>query len=187
MVEVLAQPPPDLSRVVVLGCSGSGKSTLAHALAQKLDAPWVQLDALYWGPNWQPRPQREFLESVAAAVSAPQWVVDGNYRQTREIVWPRATALVWLNFGFVKVFTRSFRRTMRRAARREVIFSGNRESFWRTFTSRESILWWVVTSYRRRRAEFSALKRSDQYPNVEWIELRRNDEVRRFLDSAIRA
>ena len=46
MVEVLAQPAPDLSRVVVLGCSGSGKSTLAHALAQKLDAPWVQLDAL---------------------------------------------------------------------------------------------------------------------------------------------
>jgi len=62
MVEVLAAREIDLSRVVVLGCSGSGKSTLAHALAQKLDAPWVQLDALYWGPNWQPRPQREFLE-----------------------------------------------------------------------------------------------------------------------------
>jgi adenylate kinase family enzyme len=179
MVEVLDQI--DFARVAVLGCSGSGKSTLARTLAQRLDAPWVQLDALYWGPHWQPRPHEEFLADVAAAVAEPRWVVDGNYRATRDIVWPRLTALVWLNFGFVTVFARALRRTLRRGVTREVIFSGNRESLWRTFTSRESILWWVVTSYARRRREFSALKGAG-YPGVPWFELRRSREVRRFLD-----
>jgi adenylate kinase family enzyme len=172
----------DFSRVAVLGCSGSGKSTLARALARKLDAPWVQLDELYWAPQWRPRPERDFLDDVAAAVAGPRWVVDGNYRVTRDIVWPRVTALVWLNLGFVSVFARAFRRTMWRGVTREAIFSGNRESLWRTFTSRDSILWWVVTSYARRRREFAGLKLAG-YPGAPWFELRRAREVSRFLAS----
>lgn len=170
-----------LARVVVVGCSGSGKSTLAQALAATFAAPWVQLDALYWGPRWQPRPEADFLHDVDAATRGPRWVVDGNYRRTRDIVWPRATALVWLNYGFATVFGRSLRRTVARGVTSEVLFSGNRESLWRAFTSRESILWWVITSHARGRRDYRALAAGTRFPGLAWYELRRPVDATRFL------
>jgi adenylate kinase family enzyme len=42
-----------VKRVNVKGSSGSGKSTFARELAAKLDLPYVELDALHHGPNWE--------------------------------------------------------------------------------------------------------------------------------------
>ncbi len=44
----------------VVGTSGSGKSTLARRLAHRLELPWIELDRLYWRPNWQARRMRHF-------------------------------------------------------------------------------------------------------------------------------
>jgi adenylate kinase family enzyme len=179
--EGLAPDAATLARVVVVGCSGSGKTTFARHLAGALGAPHVELDALHWGPDWEPRPPEDFLRDTGTATAGARWVVDGNYRATRDIVWPRATAVVWLNLPFPMVFGRVLRRTLRRVATRETLWAGNRESLWRTVASRESILWWVLTSYRRRRREFAALRRTGAYPHLAWYELRRPRESARFL------
>lgn len=168
-------------RVVVLGMSGAGKSSLARQLATKLAVPHVELDALFWGPEWTPKPAATFRELTHAAVSAPGWVVDGNYSSVRDIVWPRATIAVWLNLPFPIVLWRVFWRTMRRLLRREALWHGNRESFPRTFLSRESILWWVITAHGRRRREFALLRDSAQFQNLKWVELRCPAEVEGFL------
>lgn len=173
-----------LARVVVVGCSGSGKTTFAHRLATLAGAPHVELDALYWGPGWQPRPAAEFLRDADAATTGACWVVDGNYRQTRDLVWPRATAVVWLNLGFPTVFGRALSRTLRRVAMRESLFAGNRETLWRTFATRESLLWWVITTHRRRAQEFRALRASGAYPGLAWYELTRPQDGARFLANA---
>jgi adenylate kinase family enzyme len=169
------------ARVVVVGCSGSGKSTFARTLAAALDAPWVELDALYWAPQWQPRPESEFLLLTDEATSGPAWVVDGNYRRVRSIVWPRATAIVWLNFGFPRVFGRVLARTVRRAWTDEVLFSGNRESLRKSFLSRDSILWWTITQFRRYRREYAALMRDGGAAHAAWHELRTPREAEALL------
>lgn len=174
-------PSEALARVVVVGCSGSGKTTLARRLAAGTGAAHVELDALFWGPGWQPRPGADFLRDVDAATAGARWVVDGNYAQTRAIVWPRATAVVWLNLRFSTVFGRALRRTLRRVATREALYAGNRESFLRTFASRESLLWWVITSYRRRTREFRALQAGDAYPGLAWLELTHPRECASFV------
>ncbi len=176
--------PGTLARVVVVGCSGSGKTTLAQRLAAITGAPHVELDALYWAADWQPRPPVDFLRDTDAATAGERWVIDGNYRPTRDIVWPRATAVVWLNLGFPTVFGRALRRTLRRVATRETLFAGNRETLLRTFASRESLLWWVMTSYRRRRREFRALRASGAYSNLAWHEITRPRECSKFLARA---
>ncbi|WP_262355798.1 shikimate kinase, partial [Klebsiella pneumoniae] len=45
----------------VVGTSGSGKSTLARRLAHRLELPWIELDRLYWRPNWQGAPDEAFF------------------------------------------------------------------------------------------------------------------------------
>jgi cytidylate kinase len=40
------------SRVAVIGSTGSGKTMMARELAQRLGVTHVELDSLYWGPDW---------------------------------------------------------------------------------------------------------------------------------------
>ena len=104
-----------MKRVVVIGSSCSGKTTLARRLAQVLNAPHVELDALHWGPNWTERPTEVLREAVSERVAGDSWVVDGNYTKVQDIVWPRATDAVWLNYPFPLVFGRALWRTLSRA------------------------------------------------------------------------
>jgi adenylate kinase family enzyme len=146
-----------------------------------MDCPQVELDNLHWGPDWTERSEEEFRALTRTAVAGARWVVDGNYRVVRDIVWPRAGAVVWLNYPFRTVLWRVFVRSLQRMTTRKVLWSGNRESFRRTFLSRDSILLWVITAYHRRRREYAALRASGAFPHIEWIELRGPAETSHFL------
>lgn len=52
-------------RILVVGTSGAGKSRLAGQLAAALGVPHVELDALYWGPDWTPRPRADSRPACA--------------------------------------------------------------------------------------------------------------------------
>jgi adenylate kinase family enzyme len=141
-------------RVAVIGTSCSGKSTLAAALAAELDAPHIELDAHYWGPNWTPIDGAQFRQRIDEQTSQPRWVCDGNYSVIRDLVWRRADTIVWLNYSFPVVFGRALRRTISRCITRSTIFSGNRESFRMSFLSRDSILLWVVRTHHAHQREY---------------------------------
>jgi adenylate kinase family enzyme len=177
-------------RVVVIGTSCSGKTTLARRISRALEVPHVELDALNWGPNWSERPTEDLRQEVRERVSRAGWVVDGNYSKVQDIVWPLATDVVWLNYHFLPVFVRAVRRTLRRVLAHEELFGGCRESVRSTFFSRDSILWWVITSHRRRRRQYERLFDEGTFPQVRLTELRRPSEAEtlaRRLESAGRA
>ena len=69
----------------VVGTSGSGKSTLARRPAHRLELPRIELDRLYWRPNWQGAPDEAFFAAIAAATATPGWVLDGNYNRSRSV------------------------------------------------------------------------------------------------------
>ena len=69
-------------RINVLGTSGSGKSTFSKKLADKLNVPYVQLDELFWKPNWTESSDEELFPKLEKAVSSDEWVLDGNYTRT---------------------------------------------------------------------------------------------------------
>lgn len=172
-----------MDRVVVIGTSCSGKSTFAHRLAEIIDAPWYELDRLHWLPGWEPRPLDEFRRLVAEKVSRDRWVIDGNYGgKVRNIVWPRASHIAWLNYSFPIIFSRALRRTMKRLWTKEILFSGNQES-WRTqFFKRDSILLWVITSFGRRRREYPEILKIPAYAHLKVFDFRHPAEAEEFLD-----
>lgn len=177
----MSHPLPDSPRVVVIGSSCAGKTTFSRALAERRSCTVVDLDDLFWGPGWTPRPQDEFFALAADAAAGEAWVVAGNYGIVRDILWSRATTIVWLNFSLPVVLWRGLRRTTARVVSREELFQGNRESFRRAFLSRESILWWIVSTFDRRRRAFEQLRASAQYPQLAWLEARTPREAALLL------
>jgi adenylate kinase family enzyme len=116
-----------MRRVSVVGISGSGKTTLARRLAAALEVPHVELDAIFHQPGWTELPVDEFRRRVGDEVAADGWVVDGNYRAVRDLVWAAADTVVWLDRPRAVVIRRLIARTARRSITREELWNGNRE------------------------------------------------------------
>jgi adenylate kinase family enzyme len=144
-------------RIVVIGISGSGKSTLARNLATRLGVKYVEIDALYWRPNWTGITTEQLREQVQRVVAEDAWVIDGNYSGVRPYIWARATTIIWLDYSLPVVMTRLIRRTTRRIVRREELWAGNRESIRKTLFSKKSILWWSFSHYKPNRQKYPAL------------------------------
>src|SRR4051794_28473366 len=88
-------------RILILGRTGSGKTTLARQLAAALHVPHIELDSLYFGPDLSTAPLPVLRERTSAAVAGERWVTDGNKRAVRDLVWPRADTIVWLDYPFL--------------------------------------------------------------------------------------
>jgi adenylate kinase family enzyme len=145
-----------MKRVAVIGTTGSGKTTLARRLAEQTGLRVVELDALFWGRDWQPAPVELFRYRVECETSDGGWIVVGNYGQVRDLVWRPADTLIWLDLPLPLVMWRLLRRTVRRVTTQEKLWgTGNTESWRNAFFSRDSILLWALKTHRRNRQKFA--------------------------------
>jgi adenylate kinase family enzyme len=172
-----------MQRVSVIGVTGAGKTTLAAALAAKLQAPHVELDALHWEPNWTMAELHVFRRRVASHIAADRWVIDGNYSKVRDLVWGRADTVVWLDYPFAVTFARLLRRTFARVWSGQELWNGNRERFAEQFLSRDSLLAWAIKTHPKYRATFPMLFADESYGHLRVVRLRRPREAQRWLSS----
>ena len=163
--------PETLNRIVVIGSSGSGKSTLARQLSRVLCVTHVELDAIRHGPNWTETPDELFREKIAVAIQGERWVADGNYTAAQDVLWPRATTLVYLDYSVLVVMRRLVARTLRRNIRREVLWNGNRENILDNLKifSNESVIAYSFRNHWRRRRQFTRSFRRPEYAHIQKI------------------
>lgn len=172
-------------RIVVVGATGCGKSTLAERLAQKLGLTYIELDALYWKPNWVGSSDEAFRAKVEAATRAPAWALAGNYRAVRDIVWPRAEAVIWLDYPFLLILGRLLRRIWLRWRTQELMWGTNRETFWVHFKlwSDDSLVKWLFKTYWRRKREYPDLFARPENVHLQVYRFRHPPEAQAWLDS----
>lgn len=145
-----------MQRVVIVGTSGAGKTTLGKELAKRLDAPFIELDALHWLEGWTPNPA--FADEVAVLLTGPAWVVDGNYnRQVQSAILSRADTLIWLDYSLGTKLWRLLRRSLRRTLTHEVLWNGNTETLKGQFFSRDSLFVWLFQTHWKQRRRYEAL------------------------------
>jgi adenylate kinase family enzyme len=169
-----------MQRINVVGTSCSGKTTVARTLASRLGLPHVELDALFWGPDWTPVPSDLFRARVAEAVAGDEWVLDGGYAIVRDLTWHRVDTVVWLDYPMPLVFWRYLRRTISRIRTGREFWpgTGNRESL-RHALARDSLAWWIVSTHRPRRRRLVAELAAR--PDIAVIRLRSPAATRRWL------
>ena len=168
-------------RIAVLGATGSGKTTFARDLAELLDIVHIELDAIYWGPNWTHCEPENFLAQTKAVLQADGWVVDGNYTTIRDLVWREADTVVWLNYPLLIVLRQLFGRTVRRTVRKEVLWNGNIESWREQFLSTESLFVYAVRHTFKHRRRYRWLFQDPEYTHLQMIELRSPGQTRDWL------
>ena len=160
------------------GTSGSGKTTVAGRIAAALGVPHIEIDALFHGPGWVPRPT--FEADVHRFAATPAWVTEWQYTAVRDHLADRADLLVWLDLPRSLVMRQVVRRTVARRLRRERLWNGNTEPPFRTIlTDREHIVRWAWTTHHGNAERVIQL--AARRPELRIVRLRSRAEVNRWV------
>jgi adenylate kinase family enzyme len=172
-----------IRRVSVVGSSGSGKTTFAAALAERLGVPHVELDAIYWGPNWTLTPVEPLMAALQEIAATDAWVCDGNYGARSPLI-ERADTVVWLDLPLRTCLARILRRTDRRIRTNERLWSDNRESWREVLIGREALVPYLISHFRERRRRYAALFGAPDSANLRVVRLRSAAEAATWLAAA---
>lgn len=174
-----------MNRINVIGTTGSGKSTFSENLAAKLAYPCIHMDQLFWKPDWEGSTDEEFIPKVESAISGETWVLDGNYNRTNDVKWKNVDTVIWLDYSYPRTFYQLLIRTINRVLTREELWpgTGNRDSFRRSFMSKDSIFIWFFRSYKRNKLRYVKLYQSPDFERIRLIRLRSPKDAKAFIKS----
>jgi adenylate kinase family enzyme len=166
-------------RVLVYGVTGSGKSTAAARIAARTGLPLTLVDELTWLPGWvavAEEVQRETFREIAAG---DRWVLDSAYGGWLDVVLPRADLVVGLDYPRWLSLGRLLRRTLVRIVDRRPVCGGNIETLGQLL-SRDSIIVWHFSSFRRKRERLRAWAADPGGPKV--LLFSRPRDLARWID-----
>lgn len=145
-----------------------------------LRIPHTEIDSLFHGPDWVPRPT--FAADVHQLAAQPAWVTEWQYDAVRAHLADRADLLVWLDLPRSRVMRQIIRRTVLRRLRREKLWNGNVEPpLWTVFRSDEHIVRWAWRTHRRSADRVRELMR--EQPGLVVVRLTSRREIDRWLQS----
>ncbi len=175
-----------MQRVAIVGNSGSGKSTLGRAVATKIGAVFIEIDSIRHQADWEPLPDEEMSDQLDRLTATGNWVVDGNYRSVRALLWSRADTVIWLDLPRSVVMRQILKRTLARVTTRQELWNGNREH-WRNFFSlnpEESVIAWSWTKHAYYRGLYAHAMTDPAYAHLRFIRLRSRREINDFATAA---
>ena len=172
-------------RINIIGTAGSGKSTFSKQVAKKLKIPYVELEALAWKSNWAEATDEELFSKLERHLSSDDWVLDGNYSKTRHIKWKKCQVVVYLDMPFHIIFYRLLRRTLIRIFTGEELWAGNKETFWRQFFTRDSVIWWGLSNFSPKRRYYLIDSNNPKYSHIKFVRLHSQKDVEDFLHTLL--
>lgn len=166
------------TKIAVIGCIASGKSTLSMKLCnqKRVRLKYIQLDYVYWKPNWTHPSTSEFQNSLQKVIDDVKqddkyhgYVIDGNFdKQCKNIKWNEVDTVIWLDYNFWIVFYRGIKRTLVRIWNKTPVCNGNIETFPHLLT-KNSVPYWVWVCHHKFNDRVATLAK--EFPDVKVIRL----------------
>ncbi len=167
-------------RIAIIGTSGSGKTTLAQQISIHLGIQHVELDAYRHGPNWTETPDTRFRCHIRQALSTGDWIVDGNYSVVRDIVWSKATKLIWLDYSVNLVLWRLLKRTLKRCLLRKELWNGNRENILQHFFTKDSLFLEALKTHWSMKIEIQKTLKQPEYSHIQVTRIHNSQSAKRW-------
>jgi adenylate kinase family enzyme len=165
-----------MKKVAIIGCGGSGKSHVSKRLGRALSAPVTHLDEVYYDDEWNPLSPEKFEALQRELVSAPEWVIDGNYNSTLQIRLEVCDTAVFLDLPTWQCLYGIFSRQVRHGAGQQAGGIYNRLTW--NFVK-------YVAGYRRTMRPKVLAKLAEHAGHAEVVKLRSRRQVRRWLEKAV--
>ena len=172
-----------VQRINVVGASGSGKSTFSRKLSAILSIPHVEMDAIFWQPNWQESDDNTFFSKLSAEISPlSNWVLNENYTRSIPIKWDKVDLVIWLDYSFTRTVFQAIRRAISRAWSQKELWAGtgNKETFRKLF-SKDSIVLYTIKTHNKVRRKYELLMSDKSYSHIEFVRFRSRKESEDFL------
>lgn len=138
---------PRGARIAVIGPAGAGKTTMCKELRDKTKLRFIEVDALFWGPGWQPISQAELFRKVAGCARDVDWILDGQYQVIHPLIQELADVVLWVDPGFWRCTCNLLKRTLSRIIAKRLLWNGNRETLVNVL-SRDSVIWYSLSVYK---------------------------------------
>lgn len=172
-----------MKKINVIGTSGSGKSTFSRMLATKLDYPYLEMDAMFWKPNWQESSNDEFFSKLRSALAQDTWVLDGNYSRTTEIKWASVDHIIWIDYSFSRTVYQAVKRAFILSITKDELWgTGNFETFTKSFFSRDSVIAWTLKTYKLNRVRYTKISTNPKYSHITFVRLKNPKMAKKFID-----
>jgi adenylate kinase family enzyme len=173
-------------RILVLGRTGSGKSTLARDIAAGINVPHIELDALYFGPRFSTVTLDVLRERTSAAIGCDDWVTDGNKSVVRDLVWPRADTVIWLDYPMIVSLWRLGKRALWRTSdlQARAATEEKTELVTQLVSAAKGVLT-ALRSHRGQRRRYLQLFAEEEFQHLAVVRLRSPRAGRRWLDRVV--
>ncbi|MBY0552990.1 adenylate kinase [bacterium] len=174
-----------VKKINVIGTSGSGKSTFSIKLAEALGYPYIEMDKLFWEPNWKWSTDEKFFDQLKTALNRDTWVLDGNYSRSVPIKWQNVEMIIWLDYSFGRTLFQAVKRAVRRTLTQEELWEGtnNRESFKKSFFSKDSIIWWTITTHKQNKIKYENVMSDARFAHLKFVRLKSHKEAAQFIEN----
>ncbi|MBC7466916.1 MAG: adenylate kinase [Bdellovibrio sp.] len=173
-----------LKKINVIGTTGAGKSTLSKKLAVLLGQPFIEIDQIFWGPNWKKPTNRDFYDNLKSFLdNNPTFVLDGNYTKATALKWAYTETVIWVNLPFAQTLWQLIGRTLKRLLLQKELWpnTGNRESIYGHLFTNDSIFYWLFKTFKGNQIKFKSDMVLKQWAHIQFIELTSNAQVQQFL------
>ncbi len=163
-----------MDRIAIVGCGGSGKSRLSRSLGTVLGITPVHLDGMYYNQDWKPLEKDQFAARQRDLVTAPRWIIDGNYASSLPIRLQAADTVIFLDLpGWTCLWGIAQRRLRHRGGQHKDLGVYDRIT-WKFVR--------YILGYRRHMAPRVRQLNADHAVHAELVVLRSRRAARSYLD-----
>jgi adenylate kinase family enzyme len=160
---------------------------VARRIAAIIAAPHLEMDSVFHKHGWADDAPPEFGSTLDEFTRTDRWVIDGNYAShgARDVVWPRADTIVWLDPPRHTATARVVVRTLRRVITREELWDSVKEPFTNLYSRDpyKNIMVWTWTRHAETREKLETAMSDGSWDHATVHRLRTSGEVEAFLAS----
>lgn len=114
-------------KIWIIGPPGAGKTTISKKLYHDLCIPYLELDEVYWKPNWEKR--NDVIEKVMIPfLQNENWIIDGYYDDTTQMLESCASHIFYIKVAYPIIIFRLVIRSIKRLIFKKKVCGDNYEN-----------------------------------------------------------